>query len=515
MPRAAAAAAEEKTEFNVVMESFGENKVAVIKVVRTVTGLGLKEAKDLVEGAPSTVKEGVKKDEAETIKKQLEEAGAQGHHQVRWRLFVSARRFEPISHEGPALVAMHSGDVRGRRLGGARSSVFRLSPQRLTCRPTNIGEQAWRIRSLRRSAFARTSGSCRASLSVPYLLSIQIDSYQKFLQQEVAGPSAPRWDCTRRSAACSRSSSYSGNAALEYVSYRLGEPVFDVKECQLRGLTYAAPLRVLVRLMIYDKEAPGPKKKVKDIREQEVYLGEMPLMTDHGTFVINGTERVIVSQLHRSPGVFFDHDKGKTHSSGKLLFSARVIPYRGSWLDFEFDPKDCVFVRIDRRRKLPVSIILRALDFTNEQILDLFFEKNEFKLGDEVQLEARARAAARRDGELRHQDRPQGHRRERPPHHDAPRPRARAGEGQGARGPDGLPRGQDPRARRRRHVERRADRERERRAHEEISREAFRGRHQEDRDAVRNDLDRGAFISNTLRIDSTTNSSRRSSRSTA
>jgi DNA-directed RNA polymerase subunit beta len=174
--------------------------------------------------------------------------------------------------------------------------------------------------------------------------------------------------------------SYSGNAALEYVHYRLGEPVFDVKECQLRGLTYAAPLRVLVRLVIFDKDAPGPKKKVKDIREQEVYLGEMPLMTDHGTFVINGTERVIVSQLHRSPGVFFDHDKGKTHSSGKLLFSARVIPYRGSWLDFEFDPKDCVFVRIDRRRKLPVSILLRALDYTNEQILELFFENNEFTL---------------------------------------------------------------------------------------------------------------------------------------
>ena len=131
-------------------------------------------------------------------------------------------------------------------------------------------------------------------------------------------------------------------------------------------------------------------------------------MTDHGTFVINGTERVIVSQLHRSPGVFFDHDKGKTHSSGKLLFSARVIPYRGSWLDFEFDPKDSVFVRIDRRRKLPVSIILRALDFTNEQILDIFFERNEFKLGKTVQLKLGARAPARRDGELRHQDRPQG-----------------------------------------------------------------------------------------------------------
>ncbi len=223
-------------------------------------------------------------------------------------------------------------------------------------------------------------GKLPSILDVPYLLSIQLASYHKFLQKE-ADP-AKRDDMGLHSAFQSvfPIASYSGNATLEYVSYRLGEPVFDVKECQLRGLTYAAPLRVLVRLVIYDKEATGTKKKVKDIREQEVYLGEMPLMTDHGTFVINGTERVVVSQLHRSPGVFFDHDKGKTHSSGKLLFSARVIPYRGSWLDFEFDPKDSVFVRIDRRRKLPVTIILRALDFTNEEIIDLFFEKNEFTL---------------------------------------------------------------------------------------------------------------------------------------
>jgi DNA-directed RNA polymerase subunit beta len=170
--------------------------------------------------------------------------------------------------------------------------------------------------------------------------------------------------------------SYSGSAALEYVDYRLGEPVFDVKECVLRGNTYAAPLRVKVRLIIYDKESSN--KAVKDVKEQEVYMGEIPLMTENGTFVINGTERVVVSQLHRSPGVFFDHDRGKTHSSGKLLYSARVIPYRGSWLDFEFDPKDCVFVRIDRRRKLPATIILRALGFSSEEILDMFFETNVF-----------------------------------------------------------------------------------------------------------------------------------------
>jgi DNA-directed RNA polymerase subunit beta len=233
----------------------------------------------------------------------------------------------------------------------------------------------------------KSFGKLPEILQVPSLLSIQLDSYEQFLQQNV-GPEK-RADGGLHAAFKSVFPivSYSGNAALEYVSYRLGEPVFDVKECQLRGLTYAAPLRVLVRLVIYDKESPAAKKKVKDIREQEVYLGEMPLMTDHGTFVINGTERVIVSQLHRSPGVFFDHDRGKTHSSGKLLFSARVIPYRGSWLDFEFDPKDCLFVRIDRRRKLPVSILLRALEYSTEQILDLFFERNDFTLGaDEIRL---------------------------------------------------------------------------------------------------------------------------------
>jgi DNA-directed RNA polymerase subunit beta len=219
-------------------------------------------------------------------------------------------------------------------------------------------------------------------LDVPYLLSIQVASYAKFLQTDRAIEERADRGLHAAFKSVFPIVSYSGNAALEYVSYRLGEPVFDVKECQMRGLTYAAPIRVKVRLVIYDKEASGTPKPVKDIREQEVYLGEMPLMTDHGTFVINGTERVIVSQLHRSPGVFFDHDKGKTHSSGKLLFSARIIPYRGSWLDFEFDPKDAVFARIDRRRKLPVTIILRALDMTNEEMLELFFDTNEFYLSE-------------------------------------------------------------------------------------------------------------------------------------
>ena len=165
---------------------------------------------------------------------------------------------------------------------------------------------------------------------------------------------------------------------LEYVSYDLGKPTFDVKECQLRGSTYSVSLRVKVRLILYDKESTT--QTIKDIKEQEVYMGEIPLMTESGTFVINGTERVVVSQLHRSPGVFFDHDRGKTHSSGKLLYSARVIPYRGSWLDFEFDPKDMVYVRIDRRRKLPATILLRALGYSSEEILGMFYESNSFKV---------------------------------------------------------------------------------------------------------------------------------------
>jgi DNA-directed RNA polymerase subunit beta len=213
-------------------------------------------------------------------------------------------------------------------------------------------------------------------LDVPYMLAMQLDSYRGFLQQDVPQDALKDRGLHAAFKSVFPIVSYSGSAALDYVSYRLGNPVFDVKECQLRGMTYAAPLRVKLRLVIYDKESAT--KSVKDVREQEVYMGEMPLMTENGTFVINGTERVIVSQLHRSPGVFFEHDKGKTHSSGKLLFSARVIPYRGSWLDFEFDPKDALFVRIDRRRKLPSTILLRALGYDNEQILDMFFDTDTY-----------------------------------------------------------------------------------------------------------------------------------------
>ena len=219
-------------------------------------------------------------------------------------------------------------------------------------------------------------GKLQSAMDIPYLLAIQIDSYKQFTQADVMPEE--RLDVGLNAAFKSIFPivSYSGKALLEYVAYRLGKPEFDVSECILRGATYAVSLRVKVRLIIYEKESTA--KVIKDIKEQEVYMGEIPLMTDSGTFVINGTERVVVSQLHRSPGVFFDHDKGKTHSSGKLLYSARIIPYRGSWLDVEFDPKDMVYVRIDRRRKLPATILLRALDYSTQGILEMFYDNNKY-----------------------------------------------------------------------------------------------------------------------------------------
>ena len=226
-------------------------------------------------------------------------------------------------------------------------------------------------------------------LDVPYLLAIQIESYRDFLQEGVAVEERAERGLHAAFKSVFPIESYSGDAALEYVSYRLEKPTFDVTECRLRGKTYAASLRVTLRLVLYEKETGGTRaakeagRVVKDVKEQEVYMGEIPLMTDTGTFIVNGTERVIVAQLHRSPGVFFEHDRGKTHSSGKLLFSARVIPYRGSWLDFEFDPKDLVYVRIDRRRKLPATVLLRALGYSAEEILGLFFELNTFELTPE------------------------------------------------------------------------------------------------------------------------------------
>ncbi|WP_247646082.1 DNA-directed RNA polymerase subunit beta, partial [Enterobacteriaceae endosymbiont of Donacia piscatrix] len=211
-------------------------------------------------------------------------------------------------------------------------------------------------------------------LDIPYLLSIQIDSFKKFITPDPTG----QYGLEAAFKSIFPITSYSGHAKLEYVNYNLGKSLFTMKECHIRGMTYSAPIKVKLKLIIYDKEKPG--LPIKNIKEQEVYMGEIPLMTKNGTFIVNGIERVVVSQLHRSPGVFFDSDKGKTHSSGKILYNARIIPYRGSWLDFEFDPKDNIFVRIDRRRKLPVTIILRSLGYDAEEILDIFFKKNIYKI---------------------------------------------------------------------------------------------------------------------------------------
>jgi DNA-directed RNA polymerase subunit beta len=225
----------------------------------------------------------------------------------------------------------------------------------------------------------RKSFAKRASvLNVPFLLATQLESYTAFLQAGVAAERRKNEGLQAAFTSIFPISSHSGNARLEFVSYQLGEPPFDVKECQQRGLTFASPLRAKVRLTIMDKEAAKPT--IKEVKEQEVYMGEIPLMTLTGSFIINGTERVIVSQLHRSPGVFFEHDRGKTHSSGKLLFSARIIPYRGSWLDFEYDPKDYLYFRVDRRRKMPVTILLKAIGMTPEQILAAFYDFDTFHL---------------------------------------------------------------------------------------------------------------------------------------
>src|SRR6187455_616226 len=226
----------------------------------------------------------------------------------------------------------------------------------------------------------RKSFAKRASvLPIPFLLATQIESYAAFLQAQVEPDRRANEGLQAAFTSIFPIESHSKNARLDFVNYVLGVPPFDVKECQQRGLTFAAPLRAKVRLTIMDKEASKPT--VKEVKEQEVYMGEIPLMTNTGSFVINGTERVIVSQLHRSPGVFFEHDRGKTHSSGKLLFSARIIPYRGSWLDFEFDPKDYLYFRVDRRRKMPVTILLKALGYKSEQILEHFFSFDTFHLG--------------------------------------------------------------------------------------------------------------------------------------
>src|SRR5512143_2715007 len=217
-------------------------------------------------------------------------------------------------------------------------------------------------------------------IEIPNLIDIQKRSYDKFLQIDI--PIEKREDIGLQGVFKSvfPIKDFSETSMLDFVSYNLEKPKYDVDECRQRGMTFAAPIKVVIRLVVWDVNEETGSQSVRDVKEQEVYFGEIPLMTENGTFIINGTERVIVSQLHRSPGVFFDHDKGKTHSSGKLLYSARIIPYRGSWLDFEFDVKDLIYVRIDRRRKLPATILLKALGYSNEKLLDYYYPVEEISI---------------------------------------------------------------------------------------------------------------------------------------
>ena len=232
-----------------------------------------------------------------------------------------------------------------------------------------------------RKRLRKSFGTRDSVLEIPYLLQMQRDAYIAFLQKDIPPSKRKHEGLQAAFESAFPIVSHNGFVEMKFLEYNLAKPAFDVRECQTRGLTYGSAVRARVQLIIYDRDAStATSKVVKEVKEQEVYMGEVPLMTDKGSFIINGTERVIVSQLHRSPGVFFEHDKGKTHSSGKLLFSARIIPYRGSWLDFEFDPKDLLYFRVDRRRKMPVTILLRAIGLNNEQILANFFVNDHFRL---------------------------------------------------------------------------------------------------------------------------------------
>src|SRR5690348_1825133 len=220
-----------------------------------------------------------------------------------------------------------------------------------------------------RKRIRRNFGRIPEVAPMPNLIEVQKSSYDHFLQMDVLPEQRKGVGLQEVFKSVFPIKDFSDRARLEFVRYELEQPKYDVEECQQRGITFAAPLKVTLRLVVWDVDEDTQSRSIRDIKEQDVYMGDMPLMTKNGTFIINGTERVIVSQMHRSPGVFFDHDKGKTHSSGKYLFAARVIPYRGSWLDFEFDAKDLVYVRIDRKRKLPVTTLLYALENARTEAL--------------------------------------------------------------------------------------------------------------------------------------------------
>ena len=272
-----------------------------------------------------------------------------------------------------------------------------------------------------RKRLRKMFGRIHEVAEMPNLIEVQKQSYDQFLM--VDEPEGGRPDeglqAVFRSVFPIRD--FGERAQLEFVRYAFEQPKYDVDECQQRGMTFAAPLKVTLRLIVFDVNEETGARSVKDIKEQDVYMGDMPFMTMNGTFVINGTERVIVSQMHRSPGVFFDHDRGKTHSSGKLLFAARIIPYRGSWLDFEFDAKDIVYVRIDRRRKLPVTTLLYALGFDDEEILSTFYDRIPLKATKEGWrmpfrpdrmrgIKSSSDLIDAKTGKGRHRGRPQGHR---------------------------------------------------------------------------------------------------------
>ena len=230
-----------------------------------------------------------------------------------------------------------------------------------------------------RKRIRKNFGRIKTGTTMPNLIEVQKTSYDHFLQQDVSGENRGQWGLQEVFSSVFPINDFSGNSQLNFVKYEFEKPKYDVSECQQRGMTFSAPLKVTLRLIVWDVDEETGARTVRDIKEQDVFMGDLPFMTDKGTFIINGTERVIVSQMHRSPGVFFDHDKGKTHASGKLLFAARIIPYRGSWLDFEFDAKDIVFVRIDRRRKLQVVTLLRALGLEKEDILQEFYGTKIYK----------------------------------------------------------------------------------------------------------------------------------------
>lgn len=230
-------------------------------------------------------------------------------------------------------------------------------------------------------------GKIQKIIDIPNLIQMQKESYEQFLQRDVPPEARSEKGLQEVFKSVFPIEDFSGTASLEFVQYSFGEVKYEVEECLARGMTYEAPLKIVVRLVVYDVDKEADIRSIRDIKEQEIYFGTLPLMTENGTFIVNGTERVIVSQLHRSPGIFFDHDRGKTHSSGKILYSSRIIPLRGSWLDLEFDPKDILYIRIDRRRKFPVTVLLKALGYSTEELLNYFYPSETIHLGDEMQSE--------------------------------------------------------------------------------------------------------------------------------